>query len=275
MACGISLLTDRPDVTQQWQSALSVHGIDAFVVPPSQLASAVLGQAGVVVDVAAIGANGEALLSTLGFIRASGSLPIVHLGLGQVVDAVGDVVEELCDGLVSRSEEDIRRVAACLPRRLDEQRRKRFALVAVSPCGDELLTVMGNGDAKLHPRPVAKEDDGSKVANIRVDEGAASATLSLTSGATVQVRADELYQDGNNGVLSEIAIDGEKLGARLKELRLAAGLTQAELARRTGIHRPNIARVEAGRHTPSLETLSRIAGAIGVPTTHVLSAPQR
>jgi transcriptional regulator with XRE-family HTH domain len=69
---------------------------------------------------------------------------------------------------------------------------------------------------------------------------------------------------------ADIAIDGEKLGARLRELRLAAGLTQAELARRTGIHRPNIARVEAGRHTPSLETLARIANAIGVSTTHVL-----
>jgi transcriptional regulator with XRE-family HTH domain len=54
-------------------------------------------------------------------------------------------------------------------------------------------------------------------------------------------------------------------------LRLAAGLTQAELARRTGIHRPNIARVEAGRHTPSLETLARLAAAIGVSTTRVLA----
>ncbi|MCF6228990.1 MAG: helix-turn-helix domain-containing protein [Planctomycetes bacterium] len=46
-------------------------------------------------------------------------------------------------------------------------------------------------------------------------------------------------------------------------------LTQAELAKRTGIHRPNIARVEAGRHTPSLETLSRLTVAIGVPATRV------
>jgi DNA-binding XRE family transcriptional regulator len=66
------------------------------------------------------------------------------------------------------------------------------------------------------------------------------------------------------------SIDGTKLGARIRELRLAANLTQAELARRTGIHRPNIARVEAGRHTPSLETLARLAAAIGVPTASVL-----
>ncbi|MBX3248300.1 MAG: helix-turn-helix transcriptional regulator [Myxococcales bacterium] len=67
-------------------------------------------------------------------------------------------------------------------------------------------------------------------------------------------------------------IDGARLGARLRALRLEAGLTQAELARRTGIHRPNIARVEAGRHTPSLETLTRLATAIGVPATRVLAA---
>lgn len=274
MACGISLLTDRTDVAEQWQRALSVHGVETMVVPPPQLASAVLGQAGVVVDVGAIRASEEALLSTLGFIRASGSWPIVHLGpAGQTVS---DIVEELCDGLVTRNVDDIRRVSACLHRRLDEQRRERFAFVAVSPCGDELLTVMADGDARLHPRPVAAEDDGSKVAEIQVDEGAASATLSLTSGATVRLKADDLHpQSTDDGSLAEIAIDGERLGARLKQLRLAAGLTQAELARRTGIHRPNIARVEAGRHTPSLETLSRIAGAIGVPTTHVLSSPTR
>jgi DNA-binding XRE family transcriptional regulator len=274
MACGISLLTDRTDVAEQWQRALSAHGVETMVVPPPQLASAVLGQAGVVVDVDAIRASDEALLSTLGFIRASGSWPIVHLGpAGQTVS---DIVEELCDGLVTRNADDIRRVSACLHRRLDEQRRERFAFVAVSPCGDELLTVMADGDARLHPRPVAAEDDGSKVTEIQVDEGAASATLSLTSGATVRLMADALHpQRTDDGGISEIAIDGERLGARLKELRLAAGLTQAELARRTGIHRPNIARVEAGRHTPSLETLSRIAGAIGVPTTHVLSSPAR
>ncbi|MBW2507413.1 MAG: helix-turn-helix transcriptional regulator, partial [Deltaproteobacteria bacterium] len=75
------------------------------------------------------------------------------------------------------------------------------------------------------------------------------ATLRLKSGAASQLAVDAaLSSDGANG-RSDIAIDGEKLGARLRELRLAAGLTQAELARRTGIHRPNIARVEAGRHT--------------------------
>ena len=90
------------------------------------------------------------------------------------------------------------------------------------------------------------------------------------SGATSQLTVASAHASATTNGGVDIAIDGEKLGARLRELRLAAGLTQAELARRTGIHRPNIARVEAGRHTPSLETLARIANAIGVSTTHVL-----
>jgi DNA-binding XRE family transcriptional regulator len=131
-----------------------------------------------------------------------------------------------------------------------------------------VLAVFGNGDATLLKRPLGETDDGSPVASITISDDEATAVLELQSGASCVVRAS----DGGHGNAQAVALDGEKLGARLKAFRLAAGLTQAELARRTGIHRPNIARVEAGRHTPSLETLSRIANAIGVSPTEVLSA---
>ncbi|MBX3275775.1 MAG: helix-turn-helix transcriptional regulator [Sandaracinaceae bacterium] len=92
--------------------------------------------------------------------------------------------------------------------------------------------------------------------------------MTLTTDAVV--KKSQLAQKSNGASHAPVGIDGVRLGQRIRELRLAAGLTQAELARRTGIHRPNIARVEAGRHTPSLETLARLASAIGVPTTAVL-----
>jgi len=131
--------------------------------------------------------------------------------------------------------------------------------------------VLGNGDAELHRRPIDASDDGSEIISIAIDPSATKATLQLESGALCQLTVASMHMapEMTNG-RGDIAFDGERLGARLRELRLAAGLTQAELARRTGIHRPNIARVEAGRHTPSLETLARIANAIGVSTTHVL-----
>ncbi|MFN3353837.1 MAG: helix-turn-helix transcriptional regulator [Brevundimonas sp.] len=42
-----------------------------------------------------------------------------------------------------------------------------------------------------------------------------------------------------------------RLGSRLKEARLAAGLTQAELAERAGVSRKTINTVENGVFTPS------------------------
>ncbi|MCA9580541.1 MAG: helix-turn-helix transcriptional regulator [Myxococcales bacterium] len=132
---------------------------------------------------------------------------------------------------------------------------------------------MGDGASHLVRRPACADDDSTDVLGIALSDDAALATLELASGRSVQLRAGQLAQSQNGHDGSAIpALDGTQLGARLRELRLLAGLTQAELARRTGIHRPNIARVEAGRHTPSLETLSRLATAIGVSTTTVFSS---
>lgn len=46
-------------------------------------------------------------------------------------------------------------------------------------------------------------------------------------------------------------------------LRTEAGLTQAELARRMGTTQSAIARIEGGGARPSLDTLERLAAAVG------------
>ena len=51
--------------------------------------------------------------------------------------------------------------------------------------------------------------------------------------------------------------------ALLRELRLAAGLSQRTLAQRGKTSQPAIARYERGAATPSWETLQRLAGACG------------
>jgi transcriptional regulator with XRE-family HTH domain len=60
------------------------------------------------------------------------------------------------------------------------------------------------------------------------------------------------------------------LGGRLVALREAAGLTQAELARRAGLVRSFYARVESGRHNPSVGTLLKIAGVHGLSVSGLL-----
>ena len=48
------------------------------------------------------------------------------------------------------------------------------------------------------------------------------------------------------------------------QCRKRQDMTQAELARRTGIPRSNITRFESGSYNPSLEMLVRIAAALGM-----------
>ncbi|MBI4218826.1 MAG: helix-turn-helix transcriptional regulator, partial [Chloroflexi bacterium] len=39
-----------------------------------------------------------------------------------------------------------------------------------------------------------------------------------------------------------------------------------------GMHRPNLSRLEAGRHEPSLDILEKVANALGVPVADLVAA---
>jgi len=56
-----------------------------------------------------------------------------------------------------------------------------------------------------------------------------------------------------------------RFGTRLRELRVAAGLTQAELAEKAGISVNFISLVERGLKSPTLSTMERLAAALKVP----------
>ncbi|WP_062345417.1 helix-turn-helix domain-containing protein [Herbidospora yilanensis] len=57
------------------------------------------------------------------------------------------------------------------------------------------------------------------------------------------------------------------LGDRLREVRVARKLTQAEVAARAGISQPALSRIELGGGIPTLEMLDRIGRAMGVRFT--------
>jgi len=59
------------------------------------------------------------------------------------------------------------------------------------------------------------------------------------------------------------AYDALEPGYQVACLRIAAGMTQAELAEKVGTRQPNIARLEAGKHVPTLDLLQRVAKALG------------
>lgn len=282
MSKSVLLLTDRPGFEQAWRSVLERSGLQTQTTPPELLIEAFREGSIAVIDAGCAVFDEDELLAHVGLARALRATCAVVLPEGDRLSGIEDLLDDLCPGLVTRGAAGMERMAAILARRADRERNRRFEYLAVSPRPAELLAILADGTAALLARPVSDGDDGSEVASIALGPGAETATLTLASGRELTLRASAISgahasvrppssAPGVNGTNGTMTIDGVRLGARLRELRVAAGLTQAELARRTGIHRPNIARVEAGRHTPSLETLARLASAIGVPTTTVLA----
>lgn len=56
----------------------------------------------------------------------------------------------------------------------------------------------------------------------------------------------------------------EKVGNRIKELRSKLGISQEELAFRSGVHRTYIASLEVGKCNVSIVTLEKIISALEV-----------
>ena len=57
---------------------------------------------------------------------------------------------------------------------------------------------------------------------------------------------------------------GVILGREVRRARIDSGLTQAQLYEMTGISQTLIGRIESGKANPRLETLERIADALGL-----------
>ncbi len=70
------------------------------------------------------------------------------------------------------------------------------------------------------------------------------------------------------GVAAVEATQGKSLswilGQRIRAARLAKGWSQGDLAERTDILRSNVARLESGKHSPSVETVAVLADALSL-----------
>jgi len=61
------------------------------------------------------------------------------------------------------------------------------------------------------------------------------------------------------------------LGDRVRELREAAFLTPSELATKAGISRNTLYRIESGDYSAFPKTVRKLADALGVPPTDLVS----
>jgi transcriptional regulator with XRE-family HTH domain len=63
------------------------------------------------------------------------------------------------------------------------------------------------------------------------------------------------------------------IGETIRSFRLQKGMSQGDIEKRTGLLRCYLSRVENGHTVPSLDTLSKIAGAMELPLSHFFSEP--
>lgn len=60
------------------------------------------------------------------------------------------------------------------------------------------------------------------------------------------------------------------LGTNLREARERLGLTQEQVAERSGVHATEVSRIEAGKRDPQVSTLERLAEAVEVKPGRLL-----
>ncbi|MGO9877361.1 MAG: helix-turn-helix transcriptional regulator [Acidimicrobiia bacterium] len=63
------------------------------------------------------------------------------------------------------------------------------------------------------------------------------------------------------------------VAVRLVEYRAEHALSQTALARQLGMKQPAVARLEAGEHNPSFDTLARLSSALGIEF-HIAVTPE-
>lgn len=68
-----------------------------------------------------------------------------------------------------------------------------------------------------------------------------------------------------------MAKSSSELGPRVRQARVQAGLTQAELAERADMADATLSRIERNRLVPSVALTKRLADALGVPVDALLS----
>lgn len=106
--------------------------------------------------------------------------------------------------------------------------------------------------------------------NTNVLEGALSLLAAARGGPAIRRRGRPRIQlkPAPQNVLAW------SIGQQIRAARERKGWTQEDLARASGIARPNIARLEKGGQVPKVATLRRVAAALGLESDALLTAPQ-
>lgn len=95
---------------------------------------------------------------------------------------------------------------------------------------------------------------------VKVDVGG----YGLSWNDELDLDAEEIWDNGiDTGKRYDVDIL-DAIGVKLAEARNASGITQKQLAERTGIYQADISKIEKGKANPSVVTLKRLAEGMGL-----------
>ena len=140
---------------------------------------------------------------------------------------------------------------------------------------DRFLITFDSGKEYGFARSLIDCDDGTEVVMVRVDNRRFFFQVNQASGNRYEVSWDRVLYEADAAYpyfrKRQARMEHpQAVARRIQKIRKAKGMTQAQLARAARILRPNLSRIEAGKHRHTLETLEKVARALKVPVVDLI-----
>ncbi len=171
----------------------------------------------------------------------------------------------------------VEEMASFVQRRSNPELRKKIAAVDYLEDIRAFLVRMESGKTYVLKVDDLPEADSSQIKGWSVARDHSHFIIKQASGNRIEVAWDDvLYHcepeyEYYKRKQSPGPDSGLRVGERVRQLREAKGYSVQELADKAGMKRPNLSRLEHGKHQPSLETLEKIASALAVPVVDILA----
>jgi DNA-binding XRE family transcriptional regulator len=127
-----------------------------------------------------------------------------------------------------------------------------------------------NGKILLLERPIP-EDDLSEVLDVYIEGDGEVFTVVQVSGNEFSVPWDVVQSLATGKAEDQNTEIGVRVGKRVKAFRKQRGLTQDQLAKMAKVKRPNISRLEAGKHVPGIIFIQRLADCLQVKISELIA----
>lgn len=145
-------------------------------------------------------------------------------------------------------------------RKINPGNKKHIQEATLSLDGKRLIFLFQNGEGYSIFRAHLPGDDGSPITSIQIFDHKGAVAISQASGTSYDLPWDSIKHYAQGGRQKKYS-----LGPSLKKIREQKRFTQQALAKRAGMSRMQLSRLESNRSSPTLDTLLKLCHVLGIP----------